>query len=116
MAWTFSENSQSVGTTEHDLVRDAAFDSGQLQTANVSVQVWLDINNIARGDVFELALYEKVMSSGTVRRTVLCPQLPIDTIFVTPALLVGNGWAVTLTKISGTDRTIEWSVRQIPEA
>jgi hypothetical protein len=31
----------------------------------------------------------------------------------TPTLILINGWDVTLTKVSGTDRTIPWSIRQV---
>lgn len=116
MAWTFTEGTETVGTTEHDLMTDATYSSGTLQSSNVSAQLWLETNNIARGDVFEVRVYEKVIGSSTVRSFILDPALPIGDVWVSPALLLGNGWTFTLKKLSGTDRAFNWSVRQIPEA
>ena len=32
---------------------------------------------------------------------------------VTPALVLMHGWDMTILKLAGTDRSIEWSIRQV---
>jgi hypothetical protein len=32
---------------------------------------------------------------------------------VAPSLILLHGWDVTMTKVSGTGRTIEWSIRKV---
>jgi hypothetical protein len=32
-------------------------------------------------------------------------------LWISPALMLGNGWDVTVQKLTGTDRVIEWSIR-----
>ena len=106
---------QSVTTTEHSLPRDATYDSGQPQTGDGIYQVFVDVNAVAFGDEFLLKVYEKVQSSDTQRlvyqATITGPQA--EPVFVTPALVLMHGWDVTIIRVTGTDRTITWSIRQI---
>jgi len=34
-------------------------------------------------------------------------------VFVTPSLLLIHGWDMTLLKVAGTDRAIDWSIRAV---
>jgi hypothetical protein len=36
-----------------------------------------------------------------------------DPLFVTPSLIFLHGWEFSLKKLAGTDRSIEWSIRQV---
>jgi hypothetical protein len=36
-----------------------------------------------------------------------------EPLYVVPGLLLMNGWTVTMKKNQGTDRTIDWSIRQV---
>lgn len=108
-------NSQTVTGTEHSLPNDATYSSSSPMTADGCYQVFLDLSAMAAGDEFELRVYEKVSASATqrvvyVKSFVGGCALPIQ---VTPALMLLHGWDVTLKKISGTDRSIEWSIRKV---
>jgi hypothetical protein len=78
-------------------------------------QCWLELNNIAKGDVFEFKVYEKVLSGSTQRAvyTVRFAQGQSEPVWVSPSLILLHGWTMTLNKISGTDRAISWSIRMV---
>jgi len=105
------ENSATIGTTEWSLTTNTA--GPAVETSDGIFQCWLDLNALALGDIFEWRLYEKVRSSGTQRET-LCETLvgpSKNWMSVAPVLM--NGWDMTLKKLSGTDRSIGWSIRKI---
>ena len=59
---------------------------------------------------------EKVRSADTQRVTHIIPIAQAQTgqpNLASPSLILMHGWDVTLIKISGTDRAISWSVRQV---
>lgn len=104
---------ETVSTTEWSLVNDSSTIAANT-TAGV-YQLHLDCNAITVADIFELKVYEKVLSGGTqkvVWRTVLPPggQSPILSL---PNMMLMRGWDFSIVKISGTDRSIEWSIRRL---
>lgn len=78
-------------------------------------QVFLELHNLAAGDVFEFRIYEKVLSSSTQRLVYAATFAGAqgEPVFVTPSLILLHGWDMSLNKISGTDRSINWSIRSI---
>lgn len=101
----------SVSTTELSLVSGTS--SLQTLTDAGFYQLWIDANNMAKADEFEIAIYEKVEATGGTKRKVLNQRLT-DTqhsIWFSPILCLKNGWDMTIKKIAGTDRTIEASIR-----
>lgn len=107
-------NSRTVTGTEHSLPNDATYAAGNAMTADGYYQAFVDLSAMAAGDEFELRVYEKVRSGATqrvvyVKSFVGSCALPIQ---VTPSLLLMHGWDMTLKKIAGTDRLIEWSIRR----
>lgn len=78
-------------------------------------QPWLDLNALAAGDVFEFKVYEKVRSGDTQRLVFVATFSGAqgEPIWVGPSLVLLHGWDMTLNKISGTDRTITWSIRSV---
>lgn len=113
MAFTFTEISETVTTTEWSLTTDTA--GPDADTTDCIVQVFLDLNALIAGDQFRLRFYEKVASADTQR---LVAEWYFDGAqampnFVSPSFIVGNGWDFTIIKIAGTDRTITSSVRKI---
>jgi hypothetical protein len=105
---------ETVSTTEWDLASDTSF-VADVVTDDGVYQIFLDLNALAAGDVFEFRLYEKVLSSSTQRLAYSAafagPQaMPV---WVSPSLILLHGWAATLIKISGTDRSIDWSIRKV---
>lgn len=112
MAISFTNDSATITTTEYSLPGDGAGPTAQ--TDDCLLQVWLDFAAMAAGDTFRIRLYEKI-NGGTQRLaeewTLVGAQgKPAWTM---PAVIVGEGWDVTVIKVAGTDRSIGWSLRKI---
>jgi hypothetical protein len=106
-------NSQSVTNDEWDLPSDTTTLGSQ--TTDGAYQCYLDLNALAKGDIFEFRVYEKV-GSGSTQRLVYAVRFAnaqSSPVWVSPTLILMHGWTMSLNKISGTDRTIDWSIRQI---
>jgi hypothetical protein len=107
------ENSATISTTEYSLTLNSTTGVPASQTGDGYIQVWLDLNAVLTGDVFELKIYEKVQSAGTQRlmyyRQFVGQQTPPHWISI--PISVMYGWDVTLKKLSGSDRAIGWSIR-----
>lgn len=105
--------SPTVGTSEYSIVGNS---TGGPSSSNVkgSYQLFLDVNALAAGDEFEVALYEKVTSSGTQRlvKKWTLQGVQGSPIWATPGMMLYEAWDFTLKKLSGTDRQIFASVRQ----
>lgn len=104
---------QSVTTTEWSLTGDD--DSlAALTTAGV-YQAFIDVNALVGADLFRIRIYEKVQAGDTQRVVYEAfiggPQA--TPIWVSPALILMNGWDISLLRIAGSDRTITWSIRKI---
>lgn len=103
---------ETVSTTEWDLASDTSYVADVVAVAGV-YQCLLDLNALAAADVFEFKVYEKVLS-GSTQRLVYSARFADaqgSPIWVSPTLMLMHGWAMTLEKISGTDRSIDWSIR-----
>lgn len=106
-------NTQSVGTTEHDLPSDTT--SLGSQTDDGVYQPFLDLSALADGDTFTFRVYEKAQAGDTQRE--FWKQSFSNTQgakgWPGPSFVLMNGWTMTLKKDAGTDRTITWSIRKI---
>jgi hypothetical protein len=105
--------SETVSTTQHSLTTDTA--GPDADTTEGVFQAFLDLNALAAGDVFEFAVYEKVRT-GDTQRVVFSAQFAnaqAQPIWASPTLILGVGWDMTLKKISGTDRTLNWRISQV---
>jgi hypothetical protein len=104
--------SASIGTTEFSLPANST-SLGTNTTAGV-YQLFLDLSALTATEQYVLKLYEKVQSSSTKRvfRTVTFNGAQSDPNFCEAAIGLMNGWDMTLTKVLGTSRTIEWSIRK----
>ncbi len=107
----------TIGTTEWSIDANESFtiNSTSLNTTAGVYQLWVDGGNIAKGDVFQVAMYEKVEATGGAQKlfarwTMAGVQAEI---FVTPTFILMNGWTMTLKKISGTDRAFDASIRKV---
>ena len=111
MAISITPDSATIGTTEYSLPADST--TLAAQTDDCILQVWLRMDANAAGDNFELKIYEKV-NAGTAMVAYTSQYVGAQSqLIVTPSLIVGEGWDVTLKKIAGTDRAIAWSLRKI---
>lgn len=103
----------TIGSTEWSLTTNTSGPDA-VATDDGMYQLYLDLSALAAGDVFELCEYEKVVSGGAQLKTwssrfsgvqATQPKLPAG-IFM-------HGFDWTLKKISGTDRSITWSIRKV---
>lgn len=104
---------ETVGTTEHSMTTDTA--GPDTDTTTGIFQAFVDLNAVAAGDVFEFKAYEKVRT-GDTQRLVYSAQFAgaqAMPVWVSPTLVLGIGWDMTLKKISGTDRAINWRISQV---
>lgn len=105
--------SASISTTEYSLVNSSTTLASD--TTEGVYQLFLDLSALTVTEVYELKVYEKVTSSATQRVVYSvrfsgvqgCPN------WVSPSLVLLHGWEMSLNKISGTDRTILWSIRKV---
>lgn len=77
------------------------------------LQVWIDVSNMASGDVLELQILEAIKNGGT-QRTVhkqVVSGLVASPVLVTPAYLLWNSWDVQIRQRNGTARSFDWSLR-----
>lgn len=113
MGIAFVSDSATISTTEYSLPADTTSGVPTSQTDDCLLQVWLDFDAMVAGDEYRIRFYEKI-NAGT-QRTVIDTRVAGDqaTPWVSPALLVGDGWDVTVTRIAGADRAIAWSLRKV---
>lgn len=87
------------------------------QTTDGIYQVFIDLNALAVGDIYEFRCYEKTRSADTQRvcfyEAIANAQGADGAIWVSPPLQLMNAWDFTLKRTTGTDRTITWSVRVV---
>jgi len=106
--------SETVSTTEWSFTTDS---SGPDTDTNDGIfQMFLDVNALAAGDIYQISIYEKIGDSGDTQRLVYRDVLSgaqAQPIWVSPSLVLMHGWDFTVKKLSGTDRAIEGSVRQL---
>lgn len=105
--------SETVGTTEHSLTTDTA--GPDVETSDGVFQCFLDLSALAAGDVFVFKVYEKVLSSSTQRLaySVTFSGAQGAPVWISPSLILLHGWDMTLDKVAGTDRNIDWSIRKV---
>ena len=104
---------ETVSSTEWSMTTDTA--GPDVETSDGVFQAFIDLNALAAGDVFEFKTYEKVLSSSTQRLVYSARFAGAQgsANWTSPSLILMNGWDMTLKKISGTDRSIDWSIRKV---
>lgn len=115
MPWTITDGSASIGATEFYCVSNST--TPTWQSARAVVQAFFDLSALANGDEFRIRVYERASASGTSRIVdewvvVGAQSSPI---LVTPSLVLVHGWEFSLQRLAGTNRTILWSIRRVPE-
>lgn len=112
MTWTHTYNgSASVGTTEYSLTSDSTVLAEQTDIG--TFQVFLDLAAMTFADQYEICIKEKTRSGATQRiiyKSIITGLM--SPTWVSPALMLGIGWDVTVKKLTGTDRTVLWSIRE----
>jgi len=104
----------TIGASELSIVSGTT--SLQTITDDGVYQLWIDpVTSMAKGDEFKIRIYEKVEGTGGTKRVVFSATLSDaqSEIFVTPMLVLINGWDMTIQKIAGTDRAFDASIRKV---
>lgn len=104
---------EAVSTTEWSMTTDTS--GPDVETSSGVFQPFIDLNAVAAGDVFRFAVYEKVRTGDTQRKifTAEFSGAQVTPIWTGPSLVLGVGWDMTLIKVSGTDRTINWRISKV---
>jgi hypothetical protein len=108
------QSSATIGTAEYWLAA-ASTTQGSGQSTDGVHQLFLELNNLAAGDIFRVRAWDAISSSGTAR-VIFEENIagPVGTpLYVTPSLIQLHKWDFILTKIAGTDRSIAWSIRKL---
>lgn len=105
----------AVSVVEYSLTANSS--DLAVRTTHGVYQAFLGLANLAAGDTYEYKCYEKVVSTSTASNTLALSARMSGAqgaaTWVSPSLILLNGWEMTLTKISGTSRTVEWSIRKV---
>lgn len=110
--FTVISNTNTIGTTEFSIPKNANYSSGSPMTTLGVVYAYLDVSAMLAGDEFRVRIYEKV--NGGTQRVVFEASLigAQAQLYTFPVLLLGDGWDHTVKKIAGNDRSILGSTRQ----
>ena len=108
----YKTGTATIGTAEYSLVTPGTTLASD--TTSGVYQVYIDFSAMTAGDEYNLEIKEKVISGGA-QTSIYSSQLEgaQTSPFVTPTLILMNGWDVTVNKVAGTDRSISWSIRQV---
>lgn len=103
----------TVSTTELSLISGTS--TLQSSTTAGIYELMLDLSALASGDSFRIRLKEKVKAAGTqnVIEDATIAGAQAQPIYVTPSLILMNGWDMTIVKVGGTNRSIDYSIRQV---
>jgi hypothetical protein len=109
----FSGTLATVSTTELSCVSGSS--TLQNNTTAGIYQLMLDLSAMAAGDSFRIRIKEKVIAGGTQRNIedVTLSGAQADPNYVTPSLLLVNGWDMTIVRVGGTDRAVPYSIRMV---
>lgn len=103
--------SATVGSTEYSLTNNST--SIAEQTTGGEYSAAIDLSALQSGDQYVIRAREKARASDTQR--VVFAQVVNGAqdapLFITAQLSLINGWDFTLQKTGGTDRSIQWSIR-----
>ena len=107
----FELSAVTVGATELSIVSGTT--TLQNNTTAGVYQLVIDAANMAKGDEFIVKLYEKCKAAGTKRVFSAWILLGVQSeLFITPSFMLLNGWDMTITKLVGTDRAFDASIRK----
>jgi hypothetical protein len=100
----------TIGDTEWSLVTNSA--GPNAEAASGVFQAFVDLSAMDTYDVYLLQVYEKARTGDA--QHVVCSAYfegaQDEPIAATPSLILGIGWDITIKKISGTDRSINWRI------
>lgn len=114
-AWTalYTAAGTTISTAEYSVTLASTSGAPAAKTDKVTAGLVLDTNAVVAGDQFLVTLYDKAQSGTTQRKcaTWIIAGAQAEPIFMTPPLMLGEGWDFTIKKLAGTDRTIPAEIR-----
>jgi hypothetical protein len=113
---TESYELDNVTVTNTELSVVSGTTSLATDTTDGAYQLWLDgVANMAKGDRFVVKMYEKVEGTGGTKKVVHQWTLANvqSRVFVTPVLILMNGWDFTVTRTAGSNRAFDASIRKV---
>jgi len=108
----YENTALSVSNTELSLITGTS--SRQHNTTAGVYQLFIDgVTNMVKGDEFKVRVYEKCRASGTDRQVFSAILSDAQSeLFVTPPLMLLNGWDFTMIRTAGSDRAFDTSIRK----
>jgi hypothetical protein len=110
----YTEGSASMTTTEFFIASEST--SKTKQTSAGIYQLFLDLTNLTKNDVFEVKCTEEARAADTVEAVAYRATLwgvKTSKVWVSPALALMNGWEFSIDRLAGSDRTIPYSIRKL---
>lgn len=108
----YKSGTATVSTAEYSLVTP-----GTTLAADATdgvYQIFIDFALMAAGDIYDITVKEKCLAASTQRSIYTARVNGVQlSLWVSPSLILMHGWDVTLKKNTGTDRSIDWSIRQV---
>ena len=101
---------EAVSTTEHSLTTDTA--GPDADTTDGVYQLWLDLSDMVTGDELQIRIYDTVDGSQDIMFQANLVGVQAFPIWVSPTLVLIDGWDMTLDAIAGTITAL-WSIRQV---
>lgn len=108
MGITKTEDSATIGSTEYDIVRDASYAAISLTAGPHRLVVELDADAVTATDTFVLRLRASVNADVAVVEEYYLSGPYTDHVRRDFGLV--SDYAITLTKVSGNDRSIGWKL------
>jgi hypothetical protein len=109
MALSITNFGPTVGTSPWFVV--SASTTKTDQTDDSMLQVHIGLSNMTASEQYRIRLYEKINGVQVVYMEIIktgSQSRPV----VIPGLIVGEGWEIEITKLAGTDRVINVSLRK----
>jgi len=103
----------AISATEFSAPNNTTYSAASVIAVAGVYQVFLDVNDLALADNLRIRIYEKCRSGDTVR--VISESFILGTgitTWVSPSLVLMNGWDVTFYASAGTV-TVLWSIRKV---
>jgi hypothetical protein len=104
----------TISTSEISIVSGTT--TLQTVTDDGVYQLWVDDrSNMTKTEEFAIRIYETVLAADASKRQAFEATLKgvQSEVFVSPMLMLGNGWDMTLQKLAGTDRAFSATIRRV---
>ena len=106
------EDTATIGTTPFSLPNNST--TLTPITVDGVYQVFIDLAAMTVTEEYQIVVLEKVTAAGAQREVFRATvEGTTSPAWVSPSLILMHGWDVQVTKLTGTDRSIGWSIRQV---